>query len=395
MENVMTIRVRVSLAAAFVAALAVTGVQSSVAEEREAVAGEFNFSGDAVVLPLEKRSMHPKVTVDLGDGERYVFIVDTGASVNVIDTAVAEKLGLKVVGKTKLGAPGGPQEPADIYSVPVAHVSSATIANAEFVAMDITGFSGGMTQGVLGLALFRDHLLTFDVGASRITVSRDSLSADRPGVVPFVTPDELIQIDMEVAGTVVPTHIDTGSMGDFMLPGEIMGSLPLKAAPQSGGKARLVGGERDMQFGQLDGKIQFAGVTREHPNIAFMTPSSGHGNIGSGVLGEFIVSVDQRSGLIGFQRPPAGREASADNKPRRLGIRFNGMPGGVVLTVAAVSPGSLGERAGIFSGDVLLTLNGKPTEQYDMAELGALFGSSAPLTFDIDREGESKIIVVQ
>jgi type II secretory pathway component PulC len=71
------------------------------------------------------------------------------------------------------------------------------------------------------------------------------------------------------------------------------------------------------------------------------------------------------------------------------------MPGGSVLEIGRVDPGSIGETAGLLAGDVLLTLNGRPTAEYDMSELGTLFRSSTPLRFDIERDGVAKTIAIQ
>ena len=326
------------------------------------------------------------VAVDIGDGEHYDFIVDTGAGVNVIDISMAESQGYEVVGETEIGAPGGPQIPATIVKVPLVHVGDATIVDAEFVTMDINGFSGGMTQGVLGVRLFDEYLTVFDLGRGQITISRGSLSAGEAGVMPYNAEDVQVQIQIDVAGTQVATHIDTGSMGALMLPGEMMESLPLTDAPTRGGKARLVGGQRDIKHAQLDGSMRFAGHEFENPNVAFMTPSSGHGNIGGRILDKFVVSIDQQNHLIGFQKT-ARAVAAKNNKPRRLGVQFRGMPGGKVLTIGRVDAGSLGEQAGFLPGDVLVMLNGKPTQQYGMSDLRTLI-------FNIERDGASQTIQI-
>ena len=65
-----------------------------------------------------------------------------------------------------------------------------------------------------------------------------------------------------------------------------------------------------------------------------------------------------------------------------------------MLTIGRVDPDSLGGKAGLLAGDVLLTLNDKPTEQYGMSDLRTLFGSSEPLKFDIERDGVSKTIEI-
>jgi len=385
---------RVVSAALLVNALVLAAAPCSIAGDFEANPGDFNFDGNTVVLALTENPMHPRVMVDVGDGEQYEFIVDTGASVNVIDRKIAENLGYEVIGETEIGAPGGPQIPASIVRVPMAHVGDAMIENADFVTMDIDGFSHGQTQGILGLQLFREYLLTFDQTGRRITVSRDSLSADDAGVLPFQVESAHIQIDIDVAGMRVAAHVDTGSMGGLTLPAELMASLPLLEAAQSGARARLVGGDRDISLAQLNGTLRFADLSYENPDIGFMSPSPGYGNVGGQILGELIVSVDQRNHLIAFRKPAREEVAAAGNKPRRLGVMFRGLPGGSVLTIARVDRDSIGERAGLLAGDVMLTLNGKPTEEYDMSELGTLFGSTTPLRFNIERNGVSKIVEI-
>ncbi len=385
---------RAVLAMSVFASLVAQGSQSSITRESSADIGEFKFAGDAVVLSLEKGGMHPKVAVDFGDGKNHKFIVDTGAGVNVIDISIAESQGYEVVAETEIGAPGGPQIPATIVKVPLVHVGDATIVDAEFVTMDVNKFTRGSTQGVLGVGVFHEYLTVFDLGAGQITISRDSLSAGEPGVIPYNAEDGQVQIEIDVAGTQVAAHIDTGSMGGLMLPGEMMEALPLTDAPARSGKARLVGGSRDIKHAQLDGNIRFAGHEFESPDVAFMSPSSGHGNIGGRILDGFVVSVDQVNHLSAFQESGRDAVAANDNKPRRLGIQCRGMSGGSALTIGRVDPGSLGEQSGFMAGDVLLALNGKPTEQYGMSDLGMLFRGSEPLRFDIERDGAPQTIVI-
>ena len=377
------------------ASIIISANAPGLADEPVAEPGQLEFAGASLTLPMTEQDGHPKVNVDLGDGEEHIFIVDTGASVNVIDAAIAESLDFEVVGEMQIGAPGGPQIPGNIVRAPLAHVGGATIKDAGFVTMDLASFSGGTTQGILGLGLFRDYLLTYDYRRNAIRVSRDSLSAGERGVMPYSDHDGHIQVDMDVAGTSIATHVDTGSMVGFTLPIEMKDSLALKPAGQGAAKARLVGGDRDVQFGQLDGDIQFAGSRYEDPTVGFMDPSPGYGNVGSRVLGDFVVSIDQKNHLIRFEKSAQKKVEAAGGGPRRLGVQFRGMPGGRVLTIGYVEPASLGEKAGLLPGDVLLTLNGRPSEEYDIGSLGALFRGAEPLHLEIDRDGQTQIIEIQ
>ncbi len=49
----------------------------------------------------------------------------------------------------------------------------------------------------------------------------------------------------------------------------------------------------------------------------------------------------------------------------------------------------------IKTGDVLMKLNDKPGEQYDMAALGALFRGAQPLQIEVERDGQMQIIHIQ
>ena len=366
-----------------------------LASERVVKPGRLDFDSGSLTLPLTEQGGHPKVILNLGDGEQHVFIVDTGASVHVLDSAIAESLGLEVVGETQIGAPGGPQISGNIVRAPLAYIGGATIRDAEFVTMDLATFSGGSTQGVLGLSLFRDYLLTYDYPRNEIRITRDSLSAKEAGVISYKDESGHIQLDMSVAGTTLATHVDTGSMGGFTLPAEMKESLALKRSDAGAATARVVGGDRDLTFGQLDGDILFAGSRYEDPRVGFIDPSPGFGNVGSRVLGDFVMSIDQKNRRIRFQKAAHRPETVAATGPRRLGVQFRGMPGGRTLTIGYVEPGSLGENAGILAGDVLLKLNDKPTADYDMASLGTLFRGPEPLRMEIDRDGQMQVIEIQ
>lgn len=393
MELRMRVTSRQTAALLASAALLLVYSQASPARDSDADIGEVSFSGEQALLALQSNEVHSRLGMDLGDGEHYDFLVDTGASVNVIDTTIAESLGYEVVGETEIGAPGGPQIPAKIVLIPVARIGDVRIVDAEFVTMDILGFSGGRTHGVIGVGLFSDYLLTFDRGAGHIKLSRGTLSSQQQGVLAYDPANSQIEIDIMVAGSPAVAHIDTGSMGEFMLPGAMMASLPVQKSASTM-KAKLVGGERDIEVAQLQGSVEFAGMTFENPNIAFMTPSTGSGNIGSGILSDYIVSIDQQNHLIAFAQPADGGAAAKANKPRRLGVQFKGMPGGSVLTIGAVGPGSLGEQAGLKVDDVMTGLNGKTTDQYDMSALAAVFGGSEILHIDIERDGKAMTIVI-
>jgi len=116
-----------------------------------------------------------------------------------------------------------------------------------------------------------------------------------------------------------------------------------------------------------------------------MSPSTGYGNIGGGIYGRYVLSIDQTNQLLAFHKPAKGSVAAAP--PRRLGVGFRGMGAEPDLEVSMVAPGSLAENAGFEVGDKLVKVNGQAAKDYAMPELGKLFGSQQPLAFEVDRQG--------
>jgi hypothetical protein len=375
-------------------ALLVVSMQCAAAAERESDHGRLSFNGDSVTLELLDQRTHPRVMVDLGGPEPCRFIVDTGAAVGVIDAQIAEQIGYEVVGETEIGAPGGPQIPARIVKVPLVRIGEATLRDAEFVTMDIKTMTHGHAQGVLGLRLFRDYLMTFDYPGGEIRLSRGKLTPGGAKTISYKDSASLIEIPLEVAGMKVIAHIDTGSMGGFTLPLEMKQSLPLLAASESAASAQLVGGNRNIEMAQLDGTISFANVQFQDPEVTFMNPSPGEGNIGSRVLSDFEMTIDQDNKLIAFHRTRVRQSPATGQQGRRLGLMFIGAPGNNLLTVSDVGKGSLAERAGFLPGDTLLRINDRSATDYDSSELRYLFGSSEKLTFDIERKGEKLLIEI-
>jgi predicted aspartyl protease len=356
------------------------------------------FQANSLDLPMKAVADRAVIEVRIGDAGPYNFLIDTGASLSVVDTKIALELGLDVVGSMAVGAPGGAQVESDRVSIPTMTAAGLTIENLTPVAVAIDEMSAGLMQGVLGMDLFEEVLLTVDPVRGITTLSHDRLQAGAPGVIGFDGSMGRIVFDIEVAGMTVPMQIDTGAPGSFTLPADLQDQLPTEAGSERKRTAKLVGGEREVTILRLAGKVAFAGLHFDKPDVAFMRPSPTIGNIGQQILSDLVVSVDQRNGLVSFlpatkTRSTAVQRTNSGEGPRRLGVRFGG-PGGTLADVGAVDSNSLGERAGFKAGDTILTLNGKPMAEIGMAELGSTIRGNGLLSFVVERQGEQLVIEI-
>jgi hypothetical protein len=348
------------------------------------------FAGKDVTLTMQEKGGRSMIEVYIGDAGPYDFIIDTGAGLSVIDQAIAIDLGLEVTRQMEVGVPGGPQVEANLVRAPLLRVGELEIVGVTPVTLGLVEMSGGLIHGILGMEIFRDVLLTLDPAGDRAVISRGRLTPEAPGVLPLDQSDGKIAFSIEVAGQPIPIHIDTGSGAGFTLPIERIDDFPTLDVPARQRTAGLVGGSRQIHIRQLDGLIRFAGLEYENPEVGFMDPSPPTGNLGLRILDQLTIGIDQRSGLISFRT--ADESAVKRNEPRRLGLGLGGPGSSDLSTVSSVDQGGLADQAGLRAGDVILTLNGRPMSAYDQQTLGALLRGAESLTFEIEREGDLKLM---
>lgn len=359
------------------------------------------FAGDSVRLSTRSDGQHAFVTGSVGSRGPLNFIVDTGSPVNVIDREIAEAMGLKRIGEKEVLSGGVEPLIADIVVIPRVMVDGLTIENAEFLTMELNTLSLGQLQGVLGMALFRESLITFDPGNDRIVVSQAELTAGDAGVVAYDKDFQSgFRIEAEVVGQPVTMNLDTGAPSKFTFPLALSATIPLQGELRKGPVAQLVGGQRSIQLGTVDGVIKLGAINFENPEVAFIDPSATHGNIGNAVLRDLVLSIDQRNGLLQLRKSQANTvthvvAAESSGEPRRLGLQLRSLPAGSPPTVTMIVSGSLSERAGLKIGDVLVSVNGQPMQGLNIRELGSLFKSTTPLRFEVERNGEPLVVEIR
>lgn len=349
------------------------------------------FAGDEAQVSLRSAGGRNVVDVHIGDEGPFSFIIDTGASVSVIDTELATRLGLEKVGSVATGAPGAQRVDAAIVKAPLLRVGKVEIVDARPILLGLSTLSRGLFVGVLGMDAFRSVLLTIDPAAGRATVSRGRLTSGRENVLAMDRTMPGIGFKIDVAGQSIPVHLDTGSPGAFAFPDEFAEKIPTLPGPERKVTAGVVGGSREIRIRQMDGTIRFAGLTFDKPSVGFISPSPPVGNIGSQILDRLVISVDQANGLIAFARTEA---PAPEQEPRRLGLRLGGPGSSSLSSVTGVDSESLAERSGLREGDTIVTLNGRPISEFDAATLGDLFRGTETLEFVVIRTGTRHVFKI-
>ena len=311
-----------------------------------------------VSVPMHWFGKRPVVEVKINAKGPYRFFLDTGAQGSVLDQGLADELKLPVVGKARVGSPGGKGLPANQVRLDRVEVGDAVLSGVPAVAFDRSFLDLGKDtpQGVLSASTFPGFLVTLDYPESRLVIRRGQLPApDGACVFAYDAKRPLPEIRLSVAGQDVTVHLDSGSGGGIALPLKLAGGLPLASKPVEVGRGKRVDQEVVILRANLNGQVKLGQYVLENPDLYFLDIAHAPGNVGYEFLRRFAVTLDASNHRIQLeQSPESGKEAP--EKTRRYGIRLRGLDQ-EPLEVLGVDAGSPAEKAGLQKGDVILRVN--------------------------------------
>ena len=200
----------------------------------------------------------------------------------------------------------------------------------------------GGIDGVLGLPLYHDLLLTIDYPNSRARFERGSLPpADGETVLSLTHVGPFWGIPLTVGGARQVAVLDTRSTGAF-------GFTPESAAPLTfDGDVRVVGRARgaaipdtEVKAGRLSGDIVIGRYTFPKPTVTIRPLPPGFPTeaiVGARVLSQFTVTLDQRNARLRLVRD--GSATVALDEVARAPVRARDYAGRYGVREIRVEPG--------------------------------------------------------
>jgi hypothetical protein len=233
---------------------------------------------------------------------------------------------------------------------------AATIVEPGSLSYLRTNF--GDLDGFLGLEALKDVVLELDFPRREVSVAKlgtGTYPEDR--AVPYrgATP----RVMLDVAGRRQSALIDTGSAVGFDLP--LLDEVPLLFPKIRNDEIGLNRTYERSERGQLDGEISLGPVRWVNPPIA----SRGAPCIGTVSLGGWRLAIDQQASRIYFLDGNLRRRANRVTPPppeTRAGY-FARLEGDR-LHLVEVDEGGMFARAGLRSGDVIVTVDDRPAPEY-------------------------------
>jgi len=274
-------------------------------------APQLRSADSAPKLPLEFPMLvgegMPTVEVMVNGQGPFVFGFDTGAQAGPrIDASLVEKLNLKATGEVQATDPSGrnPQASATVK------LDSLSIGGLRFT--DVTAVSRNYknsprplkVDGILGLNLFAEYLVTLDFPAKKFRLEKGELpKADGADVLDYKNDAGIAQVELSVGDKKIKAHLDTGNtIGAFVFPTAFAEKLSFIGEPRVVGRARSASGEMEIKQVQLKDVVKLG--RHEFPGASIVFPALGDlGNVGVKTLSQFVITFDQQHERVRLTSP--------------------------------------------------------------------------------------------
>jgi len=333
--------------------------------------------------------------------DRRTWLIDTGASVTVIDAHYAAELGLETAGNLK-GYGAGSTVEATFTELPPFNLEGIEFDSQKVAVLalrDLLKRAGLDVVGILGY----DFLSRFVV---KIDYANELMSFHDPALFEYAGGGTVIDRPLKDRFFVVPITVDGMYSGDWTLDigaggssfffpfAEEHGFLKRDGVKYLSGGA---GGYRPSMVLKFN-TLEIGGFTLEEPLISAplqtggaLGSTEGTGNLGNSVLRHFVLYLDyEKQQVILEEGADFGKDFPSDKSGLALTVNENDD-----IEVFYVSPGTPAERARLQVGDIVRSVNNVPVGLMDgVIAIRELLRSKAgtEYRFEVEREGEIKHI---
>jgi predicted aspartyl protease len=276
-----------SVAAQLTSATTLTSDQI-IAEARRRVVGPpkaTKLNQATVTVPMVGSKTLPLLNVTINGKGPYRFLLDTGASVTLLQMRVADELKLPVL------------RPGDTSKLLAA--ASLEIGGARFEDL-VVGASAWDEQidGVIGFNLFADCLFTMDYPRQRLSIRKGSLPrTNGKDIFTYGLDRRCPTLDVRIGGTPMTFLIDTGAAQSIVIPEAAAATFAFVDGLRAGPALSTFNiAKSSARVGRYAGDLALGIHIIASPSVYVWADEIPV--IGSALLQDFILTFDQKNRTV-------------------------------------------------------------------------------------------------
>lgn len=368
----------------------------------------FPAGRDTVSLPFENQGGHILIPVSVNGRPPLRMVFDTGMPVRGVmlyEGPRVDSLHLSF-GTARVGvggAGGGGRREARLATGVTLRAGALEVGGSMAIVMPPTPQMSALHDGIIGASLFQSLVVTLDHERGVMTLTRRPAFAAPKGaaevpleVVGRVTYAPVSLVDTGGRSTPLRVVLDLGAMHAISLNRRSSPAIALPAGARASRIGRGMSGVVTGRVGRIPalelGGHRLANVVATFPDSAFENPGgmdSRNGNLGSGVLGRFDVSLDIGGSRM-FLAP--NRKFPEPFEWDMSGLQTEITDGGGIR-VAAVLPDSPAAEAGIAPGEMLVAVDGVQVEPRMLIRSRERFREAGrELALTLRRDGRERVV---
>ncbi|MHC4740647.1 MAG: aspartyl protease family protein [Planctomycetota bacterium] len=327
------------------------------------------------------------------DGEKHLFLLDTGATFSLFDISLRSKLGRPKM-KTRMTTLGKPVT-VDKFDAPQAFLGPLNLKEADSVGcLDLTLFSRGIGReisGVVGMSFLRNYVIKIDFDNERLLFLRPVKQAKRDwGIELPITfgrrGTRLVKAN--ILGT-VDTYltIDTGAQDSGSLVKAVADYIILLKSVKTVDSERLAASgvmkTRDLRIDSLSlGPFEYKGLVFSEANVS---------SLGLQFFSRHTVVFDFPNNRLYLKK---GKDFNRPDESAMAGVAIQRVDGQYI--VERIYQGRPAQKAGMQVGDVIVEIMGKLADSYEMWQIRQLLrsGDKRKIEMTIKRGDEKKTLTV-
>jgi len=259
-----------------------------------------------VEVPIQVGDGMPILEVTINGQGSFVFGFDTGAQGGLrIDNSLVEKLKLKATGQVQATDPSRRNSQAsETYKLDSIDIGGLRFTDVTVVGRNFQNSPRPLkVDGILGLNLFADYLVTLDFPARKLRLDKGALAkADGAEILDYKNDAGIATVELSVGDKKIKAHLDTGNaIGAFVFPTSFAEKLNFRDEPRVVGRARSATGDMEIKQVQLKDVIKLG--RHEFPEATIVYPALGDiANVGFKTLSQFVLTFDQPNGRVRLSR---------------------------------------------------------------------------------------------